>query len=118
QLPISVVEEHAPLTLKVAAEQAPGSASGRLRYFATVSNTGLRTVPATSLWFRQPVESASNGVADAVPDQSCYLNGCSSGVEAIWPLGDVQPGETLFFEVNPAIHATVTDGSLVSTYFA
>lgn len=118
QLPISVIEERDPLTLSVSASQAPGAASGTLRYFATVTNTGNRPVDGATLWFRQPDEAAHNGVGAAVPDQSCWSNLCVQGVESVWLVGEVLPGETRLFEVSPTIDAGIIDGRLVTNYFS
>lgn len=118
QLPISVIEERDPLTLKVSASQAPGAESGMLRYFATVTNTGKRPVDGATLWFRQPDETAHNGVGAAVPDQSCWSNLCTHGVESVWSVGEVLPGETRLFEVTPTIDAGIVDGRLVTNYFS
>lgn len=118
QLPISVIQERDPLTLKVSASQAPGGPSGTLRYFATVTNTGQRPIDGATLWFRQPDETAHNGVSAAVPDQSCWSNQCVQGVESVWSVGEILPGETRLFEVTPTVDAGIIDGRLVTNYFS
>ena len=118
---IVTVSEPLKLELQYHARKAVVAAGERLVYDFTISNhSQVNLVENAVMMLRVPAGVSFNRLANASRNSTGHSGcnasgGCDGSDEVFWNLGNLEPGETINFQVNAAIAAGVTPGTLLET---
>ena len=115
------VSEPLKLELNYQAKKSVVAAGERLVYDFTISNgSTVNQVENAVMLLRVPAGVSFNRLANASRNSTghsgCAASGsCGNSDEVVWELGTLQPGETISFQVNALVGATVTPGTVLQT---